>query len=669
MSKRGALWGSLVVLVAALLVTLVWLAARYEASQVQDQLERDLQIAVNDIRSQLTHNLQSLQTLPLYASQPGQWEAQALELLRLHREIVRLEWRNMAQNLQASHDSPFRPPVFEHFSRNSTQIEWGQACVRAQKSNAASYSTSYFVPLQDGLGLEVMDLCQPVVQAGHQVGYLLATYALEPVLQELLGPTLARNQEVSITEADGTRLAVRPGASRGKRVFTDQQILDLPGNTLVLRMNSSRLAPDMFPNVLTAVVTAMSVALICVLFLLGKDLRRRQRAERGLGDALAFRKAMEDSLVTGLRARDSEGKTTYVNPAFCQMVGFSGEELMQATSSAPYWPTALVDEYAQRQAARLAGHAPPREGFESVFMRRDGSQFPVMILEAPLINAQGQQTGWMSACVDISEQRRVQEQSRASHDRLQATARLAAVGEMASLLSHELNQPLAAIASYATGSVNLLGGAQSGLAPALQNEVLIALNRIAEQAQRAGKVIKSVNDFARRRDAQREAVHPQALVDAVMPLIALQARKLAIQVQVQIDSQLPTAQCDRTMVEQVVLNLARNAMQAMEQAPSHQRVLLLQATVQAATAQLPAQLCFAVADQGAGIAPEVQTHLFTPFFTTKSEGMGLGLSLCRTVMEQHGGNLWFEANQPHGTTFRFSLPLATPDGDQAKNLI
>jgi two-component system sensor histidine kinase DctS len=126
---------------------------------------------------------------------------------------------------------------------------------------------------------------------------------------------------------------------------------------------------------------------------------------------------------------------------------------------APYWPPELADEYQQRQAIRLAGqHAPPREGFESVFMRKDGSRFPVLIIEAPLINASGVQTGWMSAFLDISEQRRVEELSRASQDRLQATARLATVGEMASLLSHELNQPLAAISSYATGSMNLLQG-------------------------------------------------------------------------------------------------------------------------------------------------------------------------------------------------------------------
>ena len=226
---------------------------------------------------------------------------------------------------------------------------------------------------------------------------------------------------------------------------------------MVLRMDSWRGAPDLFPNVLTALVTAMSIALVSVLVLLGKDMRRRLRAEQDLADALAFRKAMEDSLVTGLRARDLQGRITYVNPAFCQMVGFSRRGAAGQATPAPYWPPELADEYQKRQEVRLAGqHAPPREGYESVFMRKDGSRFPVLIIEAPLINAHGLQTGWMSAFLDISEQRRVEELSRASQERLQATARLATVGEMASLLSHELNQPLAAISSYATGSINLL---------------------------------------------------------------------------------------------------------------------------------------------------------------------------------------------------------------------
>jgi two-component system sensor histidine kinase DctS len=442
-------------------------------------------------------------------------------------------------------------------------------------------------------------------------------------------------------------------------VFTTQQLLDLPGTTLVLRMDSWRAAPDLFPNVLTALVTAMSIALVSILVLLGKDMRRRLKAESDLADALAFRKAMEDSLITGLRARDLRGRITYVNPAFCQMVGFSAQELLGQSVNAPYWPPELAEEYRNRQAIRLAGTAPPREGFESVFMHKDGTRFPVLIIEAPLINAQGEQTGWMSAFLDIREQRRVEELSRASQERLQATARLAMMGEMASLLSHELNQPLAAISSYATGSINLLGHDKQPV----ESEITQALQRIAQQAERAGKVIKSVHDFVRRRDQAREAVLPRALFEAVMPLINLQARKLSVQVQIRVDPELAQVLCDRTMVEQVLLNLARNAMQAMEHTDIQPRKLMLQA---ARLKDDERRVEFSVGDWGPGIAPEIEQQLFTPFFTTKAEGMGLGLSLCRTVIEQHGGTLTYRANQPQGTVFCFTLPVADLTGTQVE---
>jgi two-component system sensor histidine kinase DctS len=259
----------------------------------------------------------------------------------------------------------------------------------------------------------------------------------------------------------------------------------------------------------------------------------------------------------------------------------------------------------------------------------------------------------MGAVLDVSEQRRVEEVSRASQERLQATARLATVGEMASLLSHELNQPLAAISSYATGSLNLLQEAAVH-DPQLAETLGSAIQRIGQQAERAGKVIKSVHDFVRRRDQAREAVTPRALLDDVMPLVSLQARKLGVRVVVHCPVDLPPVLCDRTMVEQVLLNLARNAMQAMvEDTPS--KVLTLSVR-HAASHASSRWLEFTVSDVGHGIPEAVAEKLFTPFFTTKQEGMGLGLSLCRTVVEQHGGLLSHRANHPRGTVFSFTLP-------------
>jgi two-component system sensor histidine kinase DctS len=658
-AQRWSLWASLIALVATLLATLIWLAGRYEASQLQSNLERDTAEAVSDIRTALTRNVQSLQALQAGGPSPADWTQEAQRLLHDRRELVRVEWRDRQLGVVAAADTPYRPPVFTRLGRANAHADVVLACATARRMSSPAYAASYFVPQPDGMGMELMELCLPQIAEGSPGGFVVATYALGEVLA-LIGPQLVRGREISFTEADGTRLALHGGARRGSRVFTAQQLLDLPGYTLVLRTDSWSGAPDLFPNVLTALVTGMSIALLSVLYLLVKDMRRRQQVEQDLAEALAFRKAMEDSLVTGLRARDLAGRITYVNPAFCAMVGFTAEELLGHSTPSPYWPPELAGEYQKRQEIRLAGrHAPPREGFESVFMRKDGSRFPVLIIEAPLINAQGVQTGWMSAFLDISEQRRVEELSRASHERLQATARLATVGEMASLLSHELNQPLAAISSYATGSLNLLD-ARGGVSAPEPADLHLALKRISQQAERAGRVIKSVHDFVRRRDKAREPVRPHELIDAVLPLVSLQARKLRVQVETRVPATLPPVVCDRTMVEQVLLNLARNAMQAMDEARVASPSLLIQVRrADAADGAGKGWMEFSVADEGPGIPPEVKEQLFTPFFTTKAEGMGLGLSLCRTVVEQHGGSLAFEPNRPRGTIFRFTLPTET----------
>ena len=647
-----------------MLIIMVWLAGRYEASQVQDKLDRDTAQAVVEIRSSLNRNLQDLQALNALQMPAAQWNTRVAELLQVRRELLRVEWRG--PNMQVLHaaDTPYRAVEWDTDLRQESFSHAMTACANAQRTSSPSYSSSYFQLLGETTGAELMEVCLPQMDSGHIKGFVVGTYSLQNILSTQLSKNLTQSQEVSFTEPDGTRLALVGAAWRGSRVFTSQQLLDLPGSTMVLRMDSWHRAPSVFPNVLSALVTAMAIALGSVLIVLVRDNRRRLRAERDLGDALAFRKAMEDSLITGLRARDLQGRISYVNPAFCAMVGFSAEELL-GQSFAPYWPPELAEEYVRRQAKRLAGAIPAaREGHESVFMRKDGTRFPVLIFEAPLINAQGQQTGWMSAFIDITEQRRMEEMTRASHERLQATARLATVGEMASLLSHELTQPLMAMSSYANGSLNML--AHDGDVSLLDRNSLeqrlhdlrSAMQRIAFQADRAGKVIKSVRDFVRRRSQTHEVIAAEELLEAVMPLVRLQSSKLGVKVNVEIEPRLPYVVCDTTMIEQVLLNLARNGMQAMEEVELAKRHLYIQAQWN----EESGRVLFAVQDQGSGIAPEVAQQLFTPFFTTKHEGMGLGLSMCRTVLEQHGSELRYSPNIPCGTVFSFTLPVASdPD--------
>ena len=650
--RRWALWFALVLVVVGLLATLVWLARGHEIEQTQRDLDRDNAEAAQVLRQRLARNLQDLHGLAATHADPISWWTGATQLLHEHREWMRLQWHDAALNLRAVADSPFYPALVPPPPDGNTHhpSDIANLCGQASKLGAAAYAPSRFVPRAGGLGEEVLELCLPVRQGAQLQGYVVATHTLDGMLA-LLPSSLTRGQSVGFTELDGTRLAMQGVPRRGARVFVAQQVIDLPGAPIVLRLEGSRQLPDVFPNVLTALVTGLSIALITVLVLLARDFRARQQAESELAQALAFRKAMEDSLVTGLRARDLEGRITYVNPAFCAMVGFAADELIGQSNPVPYWPPEMAQDYAARQVQRLSGLSPVREGVESVFMRKDGTRFPVLIYEAPLITTVGKHTGWMSAVLDMTAQRRAEELSRASQERLQASARLATVGEMASLMSHELNQPLAVISSYATGSLNLLQ--QPAGDAATLHDVRTALSRIAEQAGRAGKVIHSVRDLVRQRSTSRQAVAPRVLFDAVLPLVQLQARKLGATVHVDVPADLPAVWCEATMIEQVLLNLARNGLQAMAEAPAP-RLLRLQARLGPAHTAVE----FVVADSGEGISDAVAAQLFTPFFTTKDEGMGLGLSLCRTVVEQHGSALQHQPQTPRGTVFRFTLPVA-----------
>ena len=650
---RWLLWGALVALLLVAQSLLVGLTLSYEESRAQDRADAVAGAAAGELRRLVQRSLQSAQSLTWNDPPLAQWRFDAQEMLRQRREFLHIEMRGSGLQVLQAVDGPFRSPVFGALARGELELEALAACATARRLASPQFSRSYFVPQVGGLGLEVVDLCLPLDRAGQPSGYMVVTLALANLLEDAGNAALAADHELSLVEADGTRL-VRAGLLRGAGVYQATRLVDLPGNSLQLRADAAQGRPGLIPNLAIALVVGLSLLLFGVVVLLARDVRRRAVAETALAEALAFRRAMEDSLVTGLRARDTRGRVTYVNPAFCSMVGYDAAELIDSDPP-PYWPPEYIDEYRRRQAERLSLSRDPvtqRQGFETLFMRRNGERFPVMIYEAPLLDRVGHHAGWMSAVLDVSAERKMEERSRQQQERLQATARLATVGEMASLLSHELNQPLAAIASYASGSLNLLADPEADT-PGLLRQ---AMERIAEQAERAGRVIKSVHGFVRRREQAREAIGADVLIDAVLPLVRLQARKSGTRIEVECPKPAPHVWADRTMVEQVLLNLTRNGIQAMEgeATPLAERVLTVRVKqIHARWVQM------SIADRGPGIAPDVAARLFTPFFTTRAEGMGLGLSLCRTVIEQHGGALDFGPASPSGpgTEFRFTLPV------------
>jgi two-component system sensor histidine kinase DctS len=256
----------------------------------------------------------------------------------------------------------------------------------------------------------------------------------------------------------------------------------------------------------------------------------------------------------------------------------------------------------------------------------------------------------MGSILDISDRKNAEELSRQQQEKLQASARLATLGEISSMLAHELNQPLAAISSYTTGALNVLGrAADSGAA--INPELLKpALEQASVQARRAGQIIRSVHEFVKKREPERQLVDIGELVDGIGALIEIQANKFFVAIQASIPPGLPAVSADRMMLEQVLLNLTRNAIEAMQDVAPERRVLRITAAIEAG------KVTVAVIDHGHGIAPEVAERLYSPFFSTKAEGMGMGLSICRTAIEFHGGTLTHIANPDGGTIFTFALP-------------
>ncbi len=508
-----------------------------------------------------------------------------------------------------------------------------------------------------------------------------------------------------------------------------------------------------------------------LLYAVAHDITDRKRAEAAVLEEYGFRKAIEESVSTGLRAIDLEGRIIDVNPAFCRMLGWSETELLGLKPPFPYWPPEERPTLEANFAQTLAGKIPPR-GFEQRVMRKNGERIDVRFYISPLIDGDGRQTGWMGSMTDITEPKRVRAELERSqerfvtvldgldsavyvadvdsneilfanrafkylfgadavgrdcwevtgscrpprgafdcdprllspevlprplfdgevrneetgawyhlHDRairwvdgrvvrvqiatdiserrrldevnlqqqkrLEQTSRLITMGEMASSLAHELNQPLAAIAAYCAGCVKRL---QSGRGK--PEELLSAMAKASAQAERAGKIIHRMRDFVKKSEPHRAAVALADIVEETLGFANIEAHRLEVMICLDLPPELPPLWADRIMIEQVLLNLVKNGIEAMGEVPRERRQL----TVSARLAD-NWTVEVTVADHGHGLGDKSADQLFAPFFTTKTEGMGMGLSICRSMIEFHQGRLWAEPNPDGGALFKFTLPL------------
>ncbi|HEX5737899.1 MAG TPA: PAS domain-containing sensor histidine kinase, partial [Hydrogenophaga sp.] len=239
-SRRWLLWGALLLLVALMLGVMVFLAREYEEARDQASVERDAAAVASDIRSALIRNVQTLQSLHSVVPTPDSWMAPASEVLAHHREMVRLEWRDNNTRLIASRNTPYMAEPFGTMNREDALPDMRQACEAARRLSGPAFSASYFWPMREGMGMEFMEMCLPVVRSGVPNGFLVATYSLPGILDELGNKDMLRGHGLAFTEADGTRLAVHSAVQGDRNVLRASTLLDLPGHTLMLQLESPR---------------------------------------------------------------------------------------------------------------------------------------------------------------------------------------------------------------------------------------------------------------------------------------------------------------------------------------------------------------------------------------------------------------------------------------------
>ena len=647
-SRRGRrLWWLVppvvVLLLAGATLVLFALSSTQERGDARQKLVTETLWTRESIRFQLDRELEALQLIAndvvRESLPPPAIEARLEVYMRRARQIMALALVDGAMAAAVKVEREGAPGAsLELIPPALAESAMG----KARQSGKPVYAAPFAAPWGGALALFV-----PLRSAGGETRFLLALHSLERLLEEMVPWTFAQEHEVSVSDPVGSLRATRAAAGRGRGIYTHQEPLELPGLTLILGANSVLGPPNWIGNALRGGIAALAAILLLSLWALWRDVQRRVAAEARLREESQFRRAMGDSALVGLRARDLEGRVTYVNPAFCRMVGFDERELVgrEWDKPMPYWVPELRAAYERRIAEVFAGKASTAP-FETMLQRRGGERFPVAIYDSALRDASGAQVGWMSSIVDLTEDKRAEERERLQEERLHNAARLTTMGEMASSLAHELNQPLGAISSYLAGSLNLLE--RGSVDPA---ELRQALRKAAAQAERAGHVIRRVHEFVRKQEPKRGAVAVEALLLDCQPLVELQARREGARVEMRIEERLPAVHGDPVMLQQVILNLTRNAVEAMGPVAPDRRRLVISA------ARGNAGVRLSVRDYGTGIPDAIAEDVFSPFFTTKSEGMGMGLSICRSIVEAHGGRLWFE-RRADGVDFHVQLPDA-----------
>ncbi|AXF85271.1 Sensor histidine kinase TmoS [Ephemeroptericola cinctiostellae] len=400
---------------------------------------------------------------------------------------------------------------------------------------------------------------------------------------------------------------------------------------------------------LFAGMVLLLLALLGSLIALIRDMRRRRLTEKELRTQYNLRHAIEKSLTVGIRAHALDGTMFYVNPAFCEMIGYEEEEIINIQPPLPYIPKEETEKILWIRDTLLED--PEAITVTDIKMRRkSGEVIDTIMRGGPLYDEKQSQIGWITSVEDVTERRRLEQFQADEQKRLEAVNHLINMGEMASVIAHELNQPLSAILGYTTGLSNYIKkdtGSLSG------EKLIDVTEKIRRQADRAANVTRRVQQFVQQKSIAPVAIDVSNWISQTIEFMELEFKKQGGRVINHVEpKEVSPVLIDITMLQQILINLLRNALEAMVEYGSSPREVHIYAENYSLH-----HVLIQVIDNGPGISVDKVETIFNPFYTTKTHGVGIGLNICRTMMESNGGRLWARADLKGGV-FYLTLPIA-----------
>jgi PAS domain S-box-containing protein len=725
-----------------------------DQNQAKLQLIRDLEMASQNIRTNLLSSQELLnqiaRNLEHGDNEKENFQYSAQALLNEFQEISQIIVLNKKRRVDLLALSKIQSSEAIYSLHQIIQDKKShQAFNSGKETQLPVISKPLFTPI----GKVYIEIHSPTFIKGDFQGTVVAVIPLNSLLREAIPKSFLQQYFISIVDAENNQLASNISLPIKHAKLSHEVTLDPLDQGLKLKAVLYKTNSELVSNILAWSVLGLSLVIMWSLLLLFKHSKLRSQAETRLLAETKFRRAMEDSVITGMRAIDMKGRITYVNPAFCKMTGYTESELVGMPPPFPYWPKNSYEEHQANLDLILSGNAP-KKGIEVSVRRRDNTMFDARMYVSPLVDSDGKQSGWMTSMTDITEPRRIREELAAAHlrfvrileeldaavcvqglkasddeyifvnklhrewfgnttpprmpkirrnrtnlyepfewynpnssrwfeirrrsiswvdgatvlmqvateissrkeaeemtrqqqEKLQFTSRLITLGELASSLAHEINQPLTAISNYNMGSVARL---KSGKVSS--EELLPVLEKVHVQAQRAGEVIRRIREFVKQQEPKRASCPIGKIIEDAISFSQLEAKHQSARIEMNLPDALTPVIADPILIEQVLMNLIKNGLEAMCDLKPEEKIIEIQVSCTAQFALIE------VRDHGVGVPEKIRERLFESFFTTKSDGMGMGLNICRTIIEYHEGQLWVEPAQDQGSVFKFTLPLA-----------